>query len=280
MKKTRIILLIKEKIGVINKAIILIPNYNNSTDLLKTLKSISSEEDIDVLIVDDGSATPPLLEELKKSYFANGQVYLQVIGRNVGISKALNIGLEWIYKNKYEFIARLDGGDLCVNTRLTKQQNFLESNSKVGLVGAWVDYVSESGDKLFTLKHPVADLDIRRVIYRYNPFVHPVVMFRANIIRAINGYPNSYPALEDWACFIEMSKITKMANIPEVLLKYEVSSTSISSTKRFLQSKSKVKLLWHHYSFSLNKTIGLAKNLIILFFPRSALTYIKKWIKK
>ena len=38
-----------------NKVVLLIPYYNNSEGLLKSLRSIDQNEELDVMIVDDGS---------------------------------------------------------------------------------------------------------------------------------------------------------------------------------------------------------------------------------
>jgi glycosyltransferase involved in cell wall biosynthesis len=264
--------------GSKNKSVLLIPNYNATDDLIKSIASIGSTEKIDVLVVDDGSKTPPVLSELKAAFNANGNVFLEVLSENKGITCALNVGVEWIKEKGYEYIARLDSGDLNKSNRFAKQEQFLEKNSNVGLVGSWVDFVDEQGALLFTLRHPTEDSEIKKAIYRFNPFVHPAVMFRASLIRLIGGYPDAYPALEDWACFMAMSEHTKMKNLPEVLLSYEVSSNSISSKKRFTQSKSKVKLLSNNYRLNINQSYGLLKSVLILFLPRKFLTNLKTMV--
>ena len=87
-----------------NNTVLLIPSYNATNDLVSSLESISSVDNIDVLIIDDGSDIPPVLETLKNSFHANGQVHLILLKKNVGITKALNIGLEWIYQYNYEYL--------------------------------------------------------------------------------------------------------------------------------------------------------------------------------
>lgn len=263
-----------------NETIVLIPSYNANYDLYRTIGSIGCDENVDVLIIDDGSITPPDIHELNRVFKANGTIYLDILSKNSGITFALNYGLKWIEEKGYKFVARLDAGDLNKPNRFCLQEKFLKANENIGLVGSWVNFVDEKGAELFTLKHPVNDGDIRKAIYRFNPFVHPAVMYRLDIIKTVGGYPNSYPALEDWACFLAMTKFTQMHNLPEVLVEYEVASNSISSQKRFIQSKSKVKLLYDNFSFNMNQIVGLVKNTVILILPRSALTKIKQWLKR
>lgn len=261
-----------------NDTLVLIPNYNGGSDLLRTVSSIFPEETVDVLVVDDGSDTPPGGKELSDAFRASGRVFVHKLGKNQGIVAALNKGLEIAKEKNYRYVARLDAGDTNCGIRFSKQKSFLDANPKVALVGCWVDFISTSGEHLFYLRHPVDDKAIKKAIFRYNPFVHPAVMFRLDAVLEFNGYPDGYPALEDWACFLMLAKRWQLANLPEVLVKYEVNPNSISSKKRFEQSKSKVKLLSDNYSVSINKTMGLIKSFIILVFPRSILTTLKKFI--
>tara|TARA_Y100000589_G_scaffold148014_1_gene141517 strand:- start:6345 stop:7169 length:825 start_codon:yes stop_codon:yes gene_type:complete len=261
-----------------NDTVVLIPNFNGGEALFKTISSIESAESVDVLVVDDGSDVPPTEDDLSKAFKAYGNVKLFKLGRNQGIVAALNKGLEIAEQENYSYVARLDAGDRNQGLRFSKQRDFLEKNPHVALVGCWVEFINPDGDHLFVLKHPVHGEEIKKAIYRYNPFVHPATMFRLQAVQAVGGYPDDYPALEDWACFLELSKKWDLANLPEVLLQYEVSPRSISTTKRFRQSRSKVKLLWDNYNFSMNSTVGLIKNFLILVFPRGVLTHLKKYI--
>lgn len=261
-----------------NKTLVLIPSYNDSPDLIRSIKSVDAEEAVDILVVDDGSEIKPEIDVLMTSYRGKGNVRLLCLQENGGITKALNAGLRWADDKGYKFIARLDAGDIVVGRRFFVQQKYMEENVGVGVVGSWVDFVTIEGRFLFTLKHPVDNDSIMHCIYRYNPFVHPATMIRLDCAMKVGGYPHSYPALEDWGLFIAMSRVCDFHNLPEVYLKYVVSDQSISSKKRFIQSKSKVCLLLDNYKFNFNQTVGLIKNIFIMFFPRSYLTFVKRLI--
>ncbi|MEZ9135575.1 glycosyltransferase [Vibrio sp. 10N.286.52.B1] len=262
-----------------NKVVILIPSYNANEELFKTLRSIDKKEHVDVLVVDDGSDIKPKERELNENFLAQGNIFLLALEHNEGITSALNSGLKWIYERPYLYIARLDAGDFCKSERFVQQEAFLSNNPDYGIVGAWVNFIDEKYNFLFTLKHPTEDHDIRKVIYRYNPFVHPATMFRVDRIKEINGYPKGYPALEDWACFIKLIDNCKAYTINAVLLDYVVSTNSISTKKRFRQSLSKVKLLINNFKFTVNNFVGLFKNIVLLLLPRSILTTLKKVVK-
>src|SRR5688572_29234183 len=112
-----------------NKTILLIPHYNNPLGLMKSLSSISCIENIDVLVVDDGSNQPFDEGMVSNSFNANGSVFYIYSKVNQGIEFALNSGLEFIIQKKqYQFIARLDCGDLCLGNRFQIQETFLINN--------------------------------------------------------------------------------------------------------------------------------------------------------
>ncbi|MFE8072069.1 glycosyltransferase [Marinobacteraceae bacterium S3BR75-40.1] len=262
-----------------NSVLVLIPCHNNKEGVLKSLESIGREEQADVLVVDDGSQPELPHEELIEAFRGRGQLYLLRFPSNKGIVTALNAGARYASDQGYKYIARLDAGDENRPDRLSLQQNFLEANPGYVIVGGWVEFVTPKGERLFTLKHPIEDGEIRQAIYRYNPFVHPAVMMRTKALIEIGGYPDGYPALEDWACFLELAAVGQMANLPRVLLSYEVSPTSISTKKRFTQSRSKVALLAHHFRWNTNQVRGLVRNVILMLFPRAILTWLKKVLK-
>lgn len=259
-----------------NSVAVLIPSYNDEDGLIKSLDSISPEENVDVIVIDDGSIKKPSKLQLESKFNAKGKILLHCLEKNQGIVVALNTGLKIAEQLGYRYIARLDAGDRNIGMRFRQQENFLDSNPDHALVGAWVKFVAPDGNQLFILKHPEKYEEILKSIYRYNPFVHPSVMFRLNAVSEIGGYPDNYPALEDWACFLALCQRHKAANLPDVLLEYEVSPNSISTKKRYIQSRSKVKLLAKEYKFNINQTIGLLKNIVLMILPRSVLTKLKQ----
>ena len=89
--------------------IILIPYYNNLIGLQKTIASIKEDIGIDILVIDDGST-----KKLEKSDIEfRGHVFFKFLKTNSGIGEALNVGLDFAVEKKYEYIGRLDCGDLC-----------------------------------------------------------------------------------------------------------------------------------------------------------------------
>lgn len=260
-----------------NKTVILLPHYNNVEGLIKTLESLKNESDFDLLVIDDGSKDRRSVKEAVEKYMSRYPITTIFQEENAGITDTLNNGLRYILssENGYDYIARLDAGDVCVNNRIAKQAAFLDRHEDIHLLGSWVDYVDVAGKRLFTLKYPVAHSSIKKNIFAYNTFNHPAVMFRTASVAKVGLYPDAYPALEDHAYFFKFVKRFKTANIPEVLLQYEINPNGISLSNRKKQVSSRLKLLRDNFEFGFYPIYGLLRNLLTFVLPTSFLIRAK-----
>jgi len=258
---------------------VLIPHYNNPIDLEKTILSIVESIPIDVFIVDDGSTQKPNQTKLKE-IFTLGKIQFIELQQNQGIEKALNVGLKEIEKRDYKYIGRLDCGDFCKPNRFLKQTEYLNINKDVFLLGTWVNVLDEKGNLLYVLEHPISYNELKKKMYLNSMFVHPSVVFRANIIDAVGYYPTNFKAAEDYAYFFNIIKKFKSENLPEILLDYIVDENSISSTKRKLQVKSRIRVIVKHFYLGFYPIIGLIRSVLLYFVSRDLSNKIKKLFNK
>ena len=261
-----------------NKTIALIPHYNNFSGLVKTILSIDVDEKVDILIIDDGSSKDQIDESILKSKcFFKGSIFIQYLKKNSGIEMALNCGLETITKlNRYEYIARIDCGDCCIGKRFAIQENFLESNSTIALVGSNAIAVDLDGNELYKTIFPEKHQDIKNKMYLNAMFLHPCIMFRSKILSKIGFYPTEFTAAEDYAFFFTIINKFESYNIQQFLVQYEINNKGISITKRTQQVKSRIKIIRKHYYFSFWPTYGLLRNIGLLIIPNSFIHFIKK----
>jgi glycosyltransferase involved in cell wall biosynthesis len=255
---------------------VLIPHYNNIEGLKKSLKSISPIEPVDVIIVDDGSREKPKEEELKKEFKQINNIKVLYLEKNKGIEHALNAGLEFILNKGYKYTARLDCGDVNTPDRFKVQKEFLEKNKDIYLVGSWVKFVDLKGDELFIFKPPTEHEEIKKKMFINNVFIHPSVMFRTEVVKYIGFYPTDRKNAEDYAFFFKIIKKFKSANIPKVLLIYEVNPTGLSLSKRKLQIKSRIRVILDNFDGSIYAWYGLFRNLILYFLPYKFVEFLKK----
>jgi hypothetical protein len=61
------------------------------------------------------------------------------------------------------------------------------------------------------------------------PLCHPSVMMRAELVRGVGGYRAAYRHCEDYDLWLRLAAVTRMANLPDRLLRYRDSPTQISS---------------------------------------------------
>ncbi|WDF63511.1 glycosyltransferase [Flavobacterium sp. KACC 22763] len=262
-----------------NKILVLIPYYNNIEGLLKSLRSIDPDEESDVLIVDDGSAIKLNEDLVYESFKAKGKVFFKILEKNGGIESALNQGLEIAQAKKYEYIARLDCGDICLGKRFQIQHQFLKENLEIKIVGTNVLAVDCDDKFLYAINLPLHHEEIEKKMYFNSMLIHPAVMFCTSIIETIGYYPTHYKSAEDYAFFFAILKKHKMANIKEYLTQIEINEKGISLQKRQQQVKSRIQIIKDNFYFGWYPIYGLFRNYILLILPYNIILAIKKMKK-
>lgn len=262
-----------------NKTVILIPHYNNLAGLAKSLESIFHPNGIDVLVIDDGSERDSLpdLSTLKKHLNKKVSIEIIYLEENMGIAKALNHGLNSILeKGTHEFIARLDCGDTCVVNRFILQEDYLEKNQDVSLVGSWVKWVNDDSQKeLFSYCPPAEYKKIKkRMSIRCN-VIHPSVMYRVSIVKEIGVYPVNFKAAEDYAYFFEIAKQSKVANIPKFLTTTEHTQNGITNRNKKVQNRSKLKIVMTYGKKDFYLLYGILRNLLLIYTPAKLVYRVK-----
>jgi glycosyltransferase involved in cell wall biosynthesis len=225
-----------------------------------------------VLIVDDGS-TPPIVAPA----LPNLQIEVLRMPQNGGIERALQAGIEALAARGYRYAARIDAGDLAAPGRLAKQRAYLEAHPNVAGLGMWTQVVSREGAPLFMLRTPVEPEAVRRLRFFRASLVHPAMMLRIDAVCAVGNYRIAYRAAEDLDLFLRLMERYDCANLPELGLYYELNEGGISATKRRRQIVSTLKLQWRYFNAAnAYDWLGLAKNLLHLVTPYSALRTMKR----
>ncbi|SHO72437.1 glycosyltransferase [Flavobacterium cucumis] len=263
-----------------NEVVVLVPHYNDTSGLIISLQSIDASENVDVLVVDDGSCYNKIDEEELKDHFkANGKMIFLYQEKNKGIEHALNLGLEYILKCDYRFVARLDSGDKCLSKRFNIQSKYLKNNPKIKLVGSNVIVNDTKGNLLYKIILPTDSLLIKNRMYITSTIIHPTIMFDKEIIKEVGFYPINYKAAEDYAFYFKILKKYDFSNINEFLLEKELSPNSISVQKRKLQAYNRLKVILDNFYFGYYPIFGLIRNFILLIVPNKILIFIKRVMK-
>jgi len=264
----------------INNSIVLIPHFNNFSGLLKSISSIGINENIDVLIIDDGSNKNTINEaKIKDRFKGFGNIYFKYLLKNRGIEHALNVGLKFIIKNKYKYTARLDCDDICLNRRFYKQKQFLTNNPEIKLIGSNVIFKDTKGNTLYKLNLPEKHNDIKKKMYLNAMIIHPTIMFCTSILNKTGLYPTGFKAAEDYAFLFNVIKYFKVANLNEYLVICEINAKGISILNRRKQVKSRIDIILKNFYFGIYPIFGLLRSLILYITPVSMILFVKKKIK-
>ena len=251
---------------------VLIPVFSDQEGLERSLASLALDgAEFDVFVVDDGSRRPITIPHTMPF-----QVRLLRQEPNQGITSALNAGLSVIAQGGYQYVARLDAGDVSLPGRFAAQMEFLDRHPDHAALGTAARYVDTQGNVLFTY-HPPLDHDALRRFSRYRPgLVHPSVMMRIRALLACGFYRDEFPHGEDYDLFMRLARAYKLGNLSSTLIIKEISPGSITS-RRFPVAVSRVRLLWAYFDpRSIHSYAGLAINAALILAPRGLMLRLKR----
>ena len=230
---------------------VLMPVYNAERYLEFSIESILNQtfSDFEFIIINDGSSDNSL--DIIKSY-ADKDNRIKVINRkNKGLVKTLNEGVK-LAAGKY--IARMDGDDISMPERLEKQFNYMERHRQVGIVGGYAKLVDINNNYIDDMIYPISNYFCKLALCNNTVFAHPAIFIRRQVALEFTYSALAWPA-EDYELWMRISKIWKMHNIPEFLLRYRISDESISSTNKTVQASHSIHLSSVYCDYLLNKAL-------------------------
>ncbi|WP_293937876.1 hypothetical protein, partial [Iodobacter sp.] len=84
---------------------------------------------------------------------------------------------------------------------------------------------------------------------------------------------------EDYALFSEFTRQFKVANLPDVLIRYELDPSGISLSKRRQQLKSRLAVQKKYSDGRLAALIGMARTRLLLLLPYSLVFKLKSKLR-
>lgn len=209
---------------------VLLPVYNGEPYLRGAIESILNQTypNFELIILNDGSQDD---SERIIASFADHPHIRVFFHPNRGLPATLNRGIELA---RGELIARMDQDDLAASERLSKQVEYLTSNTNVAVLGTSYRVIDSNGQVL-GIRYQLCDPhQVRRQMFTGNPFCHGTVMFRKSTVVSVGCY-NPVARIEDYDLWSRVftSGSGEMANLKDVLYDYRVNvSTSMVATNR------------------------------------------------
>ncbi len=154
---------------------------------------------------------------------ADSRVRLSFSETNQGLAAGLNRLIDDSLRDGCAIIARMDADDISYRDRLEKQLAFLKSHPEVAVLGAGcLEFDEDSGQEFLKLL-PTDDRTLKRELVKRTPFVHPLVMFRAEVFAGGTRY--RFHRIEDINLWVDLARYGwRFGNLPEPLLRYRVSN--------------------------------------------------------
>lgn len=205
------------------KISVLMPVYNGERYIKETIKSIlnQSYKYFEFIIVDDGS-TDDTLKIIQS--FTDQRIYV-ISANHAGIVQALNIGLE---RCRGEYVIRIDADDLCMSERFSTLLNYMEANKQVIVCGSWAKKINTNGEVIEKMNYvPVESKEIKKYTLLHNPFIHPSVIFRKDVIYKAGMY-KKFKHNEDYELWTRILQVGEGHNIPEELIYYRIHENQLT----------------------------------------------------
>ena len=225
----------------------------------------------EIIIVFDG----PLSEELTlvvdkwESLLPIKTIKLQ---ENVGLGKALNVGLEYC---QHDLVARMDTDDICFEDRFEKQIKQFQEDSNLTICGSHIfEFNGENNEIISHRKVPLVHKDIVESCIKINPFNHMTVMYKKSDILSVGGYKH-FPWMEDWFLWLRLlANGYKAINIDDNLVK---ARTGLSMIKR-RSGIAYVKSEWNISKVKVSLGLTSMPRAFIIFLYRALPRLLPKWM--
>ncbi|MBJ7620272.1 glycosyltransferase [Weissella confusa] len=198
---------------------VLMSVYKNTIleEFLLALESITVKQTISpksVVIVVDGPVDSTMQRMLKETSDIVNVIFLQ---ENSGLANALSIGLSYV---DTDLVVRMDSDDISRPFRIEMQLEKFNSCDELGVLGGSVrEFSLIPGDGNLVREMPESDADIRDFLKMRNPFNHPTVMFKKDVVVKAGSY-QEMGLFEDYFLWarIALNHDVKLLNVTNVLV--------------------------------------------------------------
>jgi glycosyltransferase involved in cell wall biosynthesis len=245
---------------------VLMAAYNAEKTLPQAVNSLlNGTHPCKIYIVDDASGVP-----VADVITAHDPAHVEIIrlARNGGPAAARNAGLARIREAGHRYVAIMDADDIAHPERLARQVAFLRAHPNVALVGCWECVIDEHGAFVSHVALPCDPQAIRDMLFVKMCVSHPTCLVRAEVFAELGGYATSYRAAEDYEFVRRVAARHDVANLPEYLLHYRLSSGGMSARNRNRQLIDRLRIQLAYFAWRKRAAwVGIARTLALLLIP-------------
>lgn len=216
---------------------IIMPTYNVEKYVGQAIESILNQtyKEFELIIIDDGS-TDNTFSILKNYSKKDKRIRIFKNSQNLRIVKTLNKGLKLATGN---YIARMDGDDISLPTRLEIEKKYLDDNQNVDIVSSQMYGIDESGKIINKKKYPVTKKYIEKSM-KFLPSLAHIWLARKEAYIKLREYRN-IPYAEDYDLLLRGMKLgLTYVNLPDYLYEVRIRSGNTNSSNGLRQQKARL----------------------------------------
>lgn len=201
--------------------------YNCGDTLQDAIKCLFDQtyDDWELIMCDDGSTDNTYTVAERIVHDHPEKITLVKNSQNMGLNYTLN---KCLSITKGEYIARMDGDDLCSPDRFENEVEVLDNEADISIVSTDIEHFDITG-KWGYVSHPV--YPTTKDFLHGTPFCHAPCMVRREAYEAVNGYTEDKRLLrvEDYHLWIKMYSLGfkgKNINLPLYQMRDDRNATS------------------------------------------------------
>ncbi|GAB3526234.1 hypothetical protein GCM10027443_01200 [Pontibacter brevis] len=152
----------------------------------------------------------------------------------------------------------------------------MNTNQDIGMIGSWCVFRKPDTAYQYNYTTPETHEDIVKEMHVRNVFIHPTVLFRAELLHTVGYYPVKYQHVEDYAYFWQIIKHTRAAVLNQFLVTCEINESGISIKNRNTQLQGRYNVVSEFGTLPYRKLLGLMKLKALMLVPYKALLLLKR----
>lgn len=214
---------------------VIMSTYKEDERLLReSIESILNQtyRDFEYIIILDYPDNVVHKSVIEEYALKDDRIHFYINEKNMGLTDSLNRGLSLCHG---EYIARMDADDISLPDRLERQMKYLEKNH-YDLIGGITEMINENGSLLYSIKSVPTDPKKINKALRYSQCIaHPTWLGKKEVFEKNAGYRHM-PLCEDYDFTLRaVLNGFVISNLNEAVLKYRMTSNSISRSNLFEQ---------------------------------------------
>lgn len=137
----------------------------------------------------------------------------------------------------------MDADDISLPGRLARQVAYMEAHPEIGVLGSWTVMMDGRGKDRKHLRQPTTPNLVGWSLLFYNCVAHPSVVMRREVVEQLGFYRPEAIHVEDYDLWVRANLVTRIANIPETLVKYRVWGERVTSRHSQTQRQATIKIV-------------------------------------